>query len=175
MSFRELTEQHRQRARDQQRLSTQYSLLAKQAHAKGKPVIARKYEEQTRVHKNLCQEQNKQAEELGYLASNLGKVCIHIMDFHLLHVSEALERCEKVVKNLQEFVDTVGGCLYKLKIITGRGNNSHKQTPVLRPQIMEYLQKAGYSPFLEESNPGVVCVYIEPDMGESSADAQLSE
>lgn len=107
------------------------------------------------------------------MASNLGKVCIHIMDFHLLHVSEALDRCEKVVKNLQDFVDTVGGCLYKLKIITGRGNNSHNQIPVLRPQIMEYLQSEGYSPFLEEANQGVVCVFIEPSVGDDRSPVEI--
>lgn len=163
---RDQAEIHRRRAREQSRVSAECMQLAKRAHCMRQLSTAKKYEAEAKAAKELSQEHNKQAEELGYMASNLGKVCIHIMDFHLLHASEALDRCQKVVKNLQDFVDTVGGCLYKLKIITGRGNNSHKQTPVLRPQIMEYLQNAGYSPFLEEANQGVVCVFIEPKAGE---------
>ncbi|GMH33901.1 hypothetical protein BSKO_01735 [Bryopsis sp. KO-2023] len=159
--LKEQAEDHRHRAWEQERLVKQYSTLARKAQFRGRQAIAQRYEQQSAKAKALHHEYNKKAEELGYEASNLGKVCVHIMDFHTLRVSEALQRCEKVVKHLQQFVDNVGGCLYKLKIITGRGNNSQNQMPVLRPQIMEYLLKEGYCPFLD-GNPGVVCVYIEP-------------
>eukprot|EP00210_Caulerpa_lentillifera_P001944 g1866.t1 len=160
-SLREKAEEHRKSARLHQKLSfdclTSAKLAFKEGNWKKGEVMKKASREASVKHRHHDQE----AEKLAFEANNLGRINTHTIDLHHLLLPEALARLKQVIDGLTAFVEEVK-TTYRLKIITGKGINSLDKTPVLRPAVLQFLEKNALPGQIDESNHGVILTYIKP-------------
>ena len=81
------------------------------------------------------------------------------IDLHGARLPEAMLIVKKKIEMMRRIIeeyDLQNGI--KLKIITGKGIHSPGQKPVLRPNILSWLKKRGYS--VDESDPGALTITI---------------
>lgn len=104
---------------------------------------------------------DQEAEKLAFEANNLGRINTHTIDLHHLHLPEALARLKQLIDGLTAFVEGVK-TIYRLRIITGKGINSLDKIPVLRPAVLQFLEKNALPGQIDDSNHGVILTYIKP-------------
>jgi len=136
---------------------------ARNAYRVGRRELADKLNKTSQEATLKAQELSTKAEKLAFEASNIGRINTHTVDLHHLYLEEAITRLKKHLSGLTSFVD-VCERMYRIEIITGKGNNSVDNKPVLRPAVMEYLRSNNVECEIDETNEGVVLAYIYPSV-----------
>jgi hypothetical protein len=80
-----------------------------------------------------------------------------------LHGFTRADYREKVLEVLKEAEHRPG--IEKVNFITGRGRHSKGEMPLLRPLVLELLQKQGIAAELMEKNPGIVQAFLNNESG----------
>ena len=92
---------------------------------------------------------------LEFLEKNKGKQRI---DLHGFKLSESMIIVKKKIEEMENLVRTIK-CEKLLIIVTGRGNHSPGNKPILRPNILRWLKRNDYS--VNEKDPGALYVLIK--------------
>ena len=92
---------------------------------------------------------------LEFLEKNKNKQRI---DLHGFKLSESMIIVKKKIEEMENLVKTIK-CEKLLIIVTGRGNHSPGNKPVLRPNILRWLKRNNYS--VNEKDPGALYVLIK--------------
>lgn len=96
MLKRKESDELRQAARHHKNKAYELTRLAETATYEGRDAVSTKIYEARDRENSLAQEKNSKAEELAFKASNLNRVNYYVVDFHNLHVPEAINRLKKV-------------------------------------------------------------------------------
>lgn len=130
------------------------------AETKLRDEVARLYmSTQTNVNKRRSEESDKKVRALWkrmlaiMMADDSGE-----MDLHLLTVDQALEAVDAKVAQCR---DGLRGRSKKVRLITGRGNNSSGRRAVLKPRVQAHLRQLGVS-YTMDGTEGVVIAKIKP-------------
>lgn len=114
---------------------------------------------QTSVNKKRSEDSDKKVRALWkrmlaiMMADDSGE-----MDLHLLTVDQALEAVDAKVSQCR---DGLRGRSKKVRLITGRGNNSSGRRAVLKPRVQAHLRQLDVSYTMDETE-GVVIAKIKP-------------
>jgi hypothetical protein len=80
-----------------------------------------------------------------------------------LHGFTRADYRDKVLEALEDAEKRPG--IEKVNFITGRGRHSKGEMPLLRPLVLEFLQKQGITAALMEKNPGIVQAFLKSESG----------
>lgn len=80
------------------------------------------------------------------------------IDLHEHTVGEAVAKVKYILGKLEPHIK-------KVNFITGRGNHSKNNVPLVRPAVFQVIGDLGYQTEVMEKNPGIVSVFIDEVSG----------
>ncbi|KAG5285916.1 hypothetical protein AALO_G00008970 [Alosa alosa] len=134
---------------------------AAEAHRRGKRQVASFYAQQGHLHGQKMREANHRAALCIFERVNASLLPQNVLDLHGLHVSEALEHLQRILK-VKSTEYKQGLCKPQLSVITGRGNRSQGGVAKIRPAVIDYLKSKHYE--FTEPNGGLVLVSLQKEV-----------
>ncbi len=136
--------------------------ISKRAKSAGNHAAARAHALTAHRHSSASVRARQRSSRAAFHAHNSGILNTFKLDLHGMHVKEAVNKLKQYVEGLAG-LQHPGGIL--LKVVTGFGQ--HSQIPgraKVLPAVVEYLAEAGVLFDVEEENPGMVRVLLEPQL-----------
>ena len=130
------------------------------SQAQGDGVSSRIHAASAKRHALATVSARRRASAVAFAARNSSNLNSFKLDLHGMHVQEALRVLHRYVQGLNDLCYP-GGIL--LKVVTGYGRHSADNRAKILPSVVAYLCESGFLFDVEEDNPGVVRVLLEPD------------
>lgn len=109
---------------------------SQEAYRRGSFKQANELSAEAKKYDRLMKRYNRQASQSIISRQNISQT--GIVDLHGLYLNEAMALIKKLIKQRTKHKFS------KLKIITGSGQHSDNNTPVLKPAIVRFLQDEQY-------------------------------